>query len=567
MNKNINILVTKALDKLGCDKEKIDSVNIEVNRTSDSTHGDFYTNIAMKLAKILGKKPLTIAQDILDAIEYDDTIEKVEIAPPGYINFFLSNQNKYQVINEILDNKDIYTKKIEYPKKVHIEYVSANPTGPLHVGHGRGMVLGEITAKFLSLQGHKVKREYYVNDAGRQIDLLLVSTFLQHIEKSNHVFIDEKNSKDGRLFTYKGDYVNDVAISIKDKLNMFKREEILSLLEKPIDSLISYLKDQPNYFETRYALVEEIINKYIKKDLSAVNIVFDSWFFESQLYKTGLLDEVLSIIDEKGLSYKKDGALWFKNSSFGEDKDRVLIKNNGDMTYFATDIAYHIHKFKDFDLLIDIWGADHHDYAIRLQTALKALGFDVKNRLQIHLVQFANLLKSGESISMSTRSGSFLPIRDLIGDIGEDATKFFYLTKKKDQHLEFDIDQAGERNKNNPIYYIQYAHARITKILADFDDKKIHKEDFDQLNEKNEIDMLKLINKYHETFNKAIEDVRPDLITNYLYLLSKSFHSYYAETKILTSVVKIEKIKLIRCIDKIIINGLNALEIKPMDSM
>ena len=237
------------------------------------------------------------------------------------------------------------------------------------------------------------------------------------------------------------------------------------------------------------------------------------------------------------------------------------------MTYFATDIAYHIHKFKKNDLLIDIWGADHHDYAIRLQTALNALGFDVKNRLEIHLVQFANLLKSGESISMSTRSGTFLPIQDLVRDIGEDATKFFYLTKKKDQHLEFDIDEAREKNKNNPIYYIQYAHARITKILGDFDEKKSLKEDFNQLNEKNELNILKLINKYHETFNKAIEEVRPDLITNYLYQLSKSFHSYYADTKILTSIVKMEKIKLIRCIDKIIINGLSTLDIKPMDSM
>ena len=567
MSKNINILIAKAIDKLVCDKDKIDNIDIEVNRTSDSAHGDFYTNIAMKLAKILKKNPLIIAQDILDAIEPDDTIKKIEVAPPGYINFFLSNQNKYEVIDKILDNEDIYTRQIEKPKKVHVEYVSANPTGPLHVGHGRGMILGEITAKFLSLQGHEVKREYYVNDAGRQIDLLLVSAFLQHIEKSGHIFIDEKNDEDGRLFTYKGSYINDISISLKDKLKLFEKEEILALLEKPIDSLVTYLKDHPNYFETRYALVEEIIDKYIKKDLSAVNIIFDSWFFESQLYKTGLLDEVLSIIDNKDLSYRKDGALWFKNSRFGEEKDRVLIKNNGDMTYFATDIAYHIHKFKNYDLLIDIWGADHHDYAIRLQTALKALGYDVENRLQIHLVQFANLLRSGESISMSTRSGTFYPIQDLVRDIGEDATKFFYLTKKKDQHLEFDIDKAIQRDKNNPIYYIQYAHARITKILIDFDEKKSMKEDFNQLNTKNEINLLKLINKYHETFNKAIDEVRPDLITNYLYQLSKSFHSYYADTKILSSIVKMEKIKLVKCIDKIIISGLSALGIEPMDFM
>ena len=242
MNNNIKILIARAMDQLGCDK---DNVDIEVNRTSDSAHGDFYTNIAMKLAKILKKNPTIIAQDILNAIESDETIEKIEVAPPGYINFFLSNQNKYQVINEILDEKDIYTKQIEKSKKVHVEYVSANPTGPLHVGHGRGMILGEITAKFLSLQGHEVIREYYVNDAGRQIDLLLVSVFLQHIEKSDHIFIDEKNNEDGRMFTYKGNYINDISISLKDKLNLFKKQDILNLLEKPIDSLISYLKDHP----------------------------------------------------------------------------------------------------------------------------------------------------------------------------------------------------------------------------------------------------------------------------------------------------------------------------------
>ena len=317
----------------------------------------------------------------------------------------------------------------------------------------------------------------------------------------------------------------------------------------------------------RKSLVDVIINEYIQKDLACVNIKFDSWYSESDLYSSGLLNNVLLEIERKNLSYKKDGALWFRNSKFGEDKDRVLIKNNGDMTYFATDIAYHIHKLKYHDVLVDIWGADHHDYATRLQTALKALGYDVENRLKIHLVQFANLSKSGVSISMSTRSGEFYPIRDLVEDIGEDATRFFYLTKKKEQHLEFDIEQAKEENKDNPIYYIQYAHARITKLLKDLDEDKISDDDYNNLNTKKEADILEHINKYQDTFETAINNIRPDIITNYLYKLAKAFHSYYAETKIITTSIQGERVKLVKCVDRIILKGLKLLDIKPLDSM
>ena len=429
------------------------------------------------------------------------------------------------------------------------------------------MILGEVTAKFLSYQGHKIIREYYVNDAGRQIDLLLVSVLLCHLGKNKHKFIDEESNDDGHLVTYKGDYVNDVATSLGHDLEKIDKDSVLSLLNEPIDSLISFLKKHKSYFDIRNALVNVIIEEYIKEDLSAVGINFDSWFRESKLYETGLLDEVLLNIKDKDLSYGKDGALWFKNTQFGDDQDRVLIKKNGDMTYFATDIAYHVHKFKSHDVLIDIWGADHHDYAQRLRTALKALDYDVDNCLQIHLVQFANLYKSGQSISMSTRSGEFHPIQDLVADIGRDATKFYYLIKKKEQHLEFDVDQAREENKNNPIYYIQYAHARITKILKDLDSKKVSGEDYNNLISKNEIEILGIIEKYQETLNKAIFEIRPDIITNYLYNLSKVFHSYYAETKILTEDIRGERIRLVRCVDKIILNGLKVLDIEPMDSM
>ena len=567
MKAEIRTKIATALKSLYKARDEILSIDIEINRTSDKAHGDLYTNVAMKLAKILKKNPVNIAEEIRDNISLDNHIIKVESVAPGYINFFLSIKNKYDQINTILNRKNDFVEKQKDKKIIHVEYVSANPTGPLHIGHGRGMILGEITARFLSYQGHQVKREYYVNDAGRQIDLLLVSVLLSHIDKSKHIFLDERENEDGHMLTYKGAYIDNVATSLRDNLKQIDKKSIMSLLNKPIDSLIEYLKKRDDYFQIRKSLVDEIINSYIRKDLTAVGINFDSWYNESELYKNGILDGVFKIFKDKDLSYSKDGALWFKNTQFGDDKDRVLIKTNGDLTYFATDIAYHVYKFKHHDVLIDIWGADHHDYAQRLQTALKALGYNIDSRLQIHLVQFANLSKSGQSISMSTRSGKFYPIQDLVNEIGKDATRFFYLIKRKEHHLEFDIDQAGEENKNNPIYYIQYAHARITKILHDLHNREISEEKYDNLNTKSEIEILEIFDRYQETLNKAIYEIRPDIITNYLYKLSKVFHSYYAETKILTEDIKGEKIMLLKCIDKIILDGLEILDITPMDSM
>ena len=566
MSKQIKSKIVDTLTKLYGSVDAIDSLIIEVNRTTDTSHGDLYTNVAMKLAKLLRKNPLLIAEEISKNFEAIDSIEKIEIAKPGYINFFLTQSNKFNELNRII-NDDLIILKESNKKNIHIEYVSANPTGPLHIGHGRGMIVGDTTARFLTYQGHSVNREYYVNDAGRQIDLLLVSTLLSYLNREDHVFSDEKESDEGLLVTYKGSYINEVSKIISSFLEEIDGQKVLSLLNEPIDTLIKFLKKHKNYLSIRKSLVNVIINDYIKEDLSSVNIEFDSWYYESDLYKTGLLNKILVDLENKKLSYKKDGALWFKNTKFGEEKDRVLVKSNGDMTYFSTDIAYHAHKFKQYDLLIDIWGADHHDYAIRLTNAMKALGYDVDNRLQIHLIQFANLIRGGKSISMSTRSGDFYPLQELVKEIGCDATKFFYLTKKKEQHLEFDVDLAIEKNKNNPIYYIQYAHARIKRIINDIKQQVIEKEDLNNLKTKNENELIELINLYQDTINKATKEIRPDIITNYLYKISQAFHSYYAETKILSSEIKGEKILLIKCVDKIILNGFQLLDIEPMDVM
>ena len=566
MSKQIKSKIVDTLTKLYGSVDAIDSLIIEVNRTTDTSHGDLYTNVAMKLAKLLRKNPLLIAEEISKNFEAIDSIEKIEIAKPGYINFFLTQSNKFNELNRII-NDDLIILKESNKKNIHIEYVSANPTGPLHIGHGRGMIVGDTTARFLTYQGHSVNREYYVNDAGRQIDLLLVSTLLSYLNREDHVFSDEKESDEGLLVTYKGSYINEVSKIISSFLEEIDGKKVLSLLNEPIDTVIKFLKKHKNYLSIRKSLVNVIINDYIKEDLSSVNIEFDSWYYESDLYKTGLLNKILVDLENKKLSYKKDGALWFKNTKFGEEKDRVLVKSNGDMTYFSTDIAYHAHKFKQYDLLIDIWGADHHDYAIRLTNAMKALGYDVDNRLQIHLIQFANLIRGGKSISMSTRSGDFYPLQELVKEIGCDATKFFYLTKKKEQHLEFDVDLAIEKNKNNPIYYIQYAHARIKRIVDDLKQQVIEKEVLNNLNTKNENQLIELINLYQDTINKSIREIRPDIITNYLYKLSQVFHSYYAETKILSPEIKGEKILLIKCVDKIILNGFQLLDIEPMDVM
>ena len=566
MKEKISSKIAKIIESLYGSFDGANRLDIEVNKTNDKSHGDYYTNIAMKLAKIVKNDPLSIAKEIYSAFETINDIDKIEIAAPGYINFFVSKSNKFSELTRILEDNSIFLKSHK-SQNIHVEFVSANPTGPLHIGHGRGMILGDTTARFLSLQGNKVTREYYINDAGRQIDLLLVSVLLSHLNIKNHIFSDEKDSKEGHLVTYRGAYIDDISVIIKNNLNKINANDVLDLLDEPIDTLISYIKNHSDYLNIRESLVNVVVDKYIKKDLLSVGVNFDNWFNESQLFESGFLKSILEEIANNDLSYSKDGALWFRNTNFGEDKDRVLIKSNGDMTYFATDIAYHVSKFKKYDIVINIWGADHHDYAIRLATALKALGYDVDNRLQIHLVQFANLIRSGKSISMSTRSGDFYPIQDLVKEIGDDATKYFYLTKKKEQHLEFDVDLAIKKNKNNPIYYIQYAHARITKIISDLEKKHVEKEDFNNLNTKNEIILLEIINNYQSTMNKAISNIRPDLITNYLYKLSQAFHSYYAETKILSSKIKGERIILIQCVDKIILNSLSVLDIKPMDRM
>ena len=566
MKEKISSKIAKIIESLYGSFDGANRLDIEVNKTNDKSHGDYYTNIAMKLAKIVKNDPLSIAKEIYSAFETINDIDKIEIAAPGYINFFVSKSNKFSELTRILEDNSIFLKNHK-SQNIHVEFVSANPTGPLHIGHGRGMILGDTTARFLSLQGNKVTREYYINDAGRQIDLLLVRVLLSHLNIKNHIFSDEKDSKEGHLVTYRGAYIDDISVIIKNNLNKINANDVLDLLDEPIDTLISYIKNHSDYLNIRESLVNVVVDKYIKKDLLSVGVNFDNWFNESQLFESGFLKSILEEIANNDLSYSKDGALWFRNTNFGEDKDRVLIKSNGDMTYFATDIAYHVSKFKKYDIVINIWGADHHDYAIRLATALKALGYDVDNRLQIHLVQFANLIRSGKSISMSTRSGDFYPIQDLVKEIGDDATKYFYLTKKKEQHLEFDVDLAIKKNKNNPIYYIQYAHARITKIISDLEKKHVEKEDFNNLNTKNEIILLEIINNYQSTMNKAINNIRPDLITNYLYKLSQAFHSYYAETKILSSKIKGERIILIQCVDKIILNSLSVLDIKPMDRM
>ncbi len=547
-------------------KINIEKNNLEIQNTSNPSHGDLYCNVAMQLAKSLKDNPINIAEMIVANIVKTKEVKQIKIAPPGYINFYLNKTNKAEIITKINNNKINIISKNE-KKQVHIEYVSANPTGPLHVGHGRGMIIGDITRKFLTLQGHNVFNEYYVNDAGRQIDLLLVSVLLNHHNVDHHQYIDEKNDTEGKLLTYRGSYIKDISSKLENIMSSFESKKIMNLLNKPIDHTISYLKQHKDYLISRKKLVDHILDEYIKKDLKSVGISFDNWFYESSLYTSGLLDKVLKDIDNRNLSYEKDGALWFKNTKFGEEKDRVLKKSNGDMTYFATDIAYHIHKFNNYELLIDIWGADHHDYAVRLKTALSSLDYDVNNRLQIHLVQFANLVKSGESLSMSTRSGEFYAIDELVKEVGADATRYFYLIKRKEHHLEFDIDAALNQNKNNPIYYIQYAHARINKILKDSPEFNISDTDLSKLNSYQEKELIDHITNYSEVFENAITKIRPDIIANYLYKLSQLFHSYYSETKILTDTVHGERLELIKCIDKVILNGLEILEIKAMDRM
>ena len=511
-----------------------------------------------------------------DQLEGIKLFKKIKVAGPGFINITLFRKDFIATIDKINFDKGDYGESIfNKGKKIQIEFVSANPTGPLHVGHGRGAAYGDAVGRILKATGSSVEREYYINDAGRQIDILTASVILKLISKNINNYFPTN--------AYKGDYIEEICKKFKKEISInFDNESIKKINykdpEKEIDQVIAILKD--SNIKTWGIIKEFSLNEMIlsiKNDLRKFNISYDIWFKETSLgsldEKSSQISNSINMLIKNGSAYKKDGAIWLNTEISNDDKHRVLIRDNGKATYFASDVAYHKNKVdRGFDKLINIWGADHHGYIKRIEASIESLGFS-KDKLIVKLVQFANLFKNGKKVKMSTRSGDFYKLKDLIDEIGSDAARFFYLSKQADQHLDFDIDLAKSNSKENMFYYIQYAHARIVSLeenfikkYPDFEKnlKPIQESTYDKFDK-----IIHELSKYPSIVDKAAKSLQPHLIIFYLKDLSHLFHSFYNDNHVLSE--SDENVQsIIQCmsaVKQVISNGFNLLGISPLKKM
>ena len=522
------------------DLPDVDLPPILVERSRGGEHGDFATPIALSLAKVARTNPRQLAASIVDRLSASELLDKVEIAGPGFINFFLADAAFQEVVPQILRAGDKYGRSgIGGGERVQVEFVSANPTGPLHVGHGRGAAYGDAVASLLSAIGCEVQREYYVNDAGRQMDILSTSIWLRYLKLCGETLRFPDNG-------YKGDYIFEVAQALRDEVgDTLKRTAAEVLVNLPLDE--SEGGDKEVYIDALIAQVKAALGRdgystvfwhgresqvdEIREDLHAFGVDFDRWYSESTL-KEGPISRVVTDLKASGHAYEKDGALWFKSTEYGDEKDRVIVRENGDPTYFASDIAYHKEKFeRGFDRVIDVWGADHHGYVPRVKGALAAVGADPE-RFDVLLVQFANLYRGGEKVPMSTRSGQFVTLRELRDEVGVDAARYFYVMRRCEQHLDFDLDLAKSRSNENPVYYIQYAHARICSVLRQAAERAqsfaaIGGLDTATLTESQELALMKNLSRYPEVVETAARACEPHQVAFYLRELANDLHTYY----------------------------------------
>ena len=586
MKNTIQTLLTQALSSLktsGVISPDI-SPEIQITRTKDKTHGDFACNLALMLAKPAAKNPREVAQLLIDSLPDNNDLDKVEIAGPGFINFFVKQSNTLSVINTINTQAETYgLSNIGAGRKVQIEFVSANPTGPLHVGHGRGAAYGATVASLLSAAGFNVHREYYVNDAGRQMDILGTSVWLRYLEHCGVEIVFPSNG-------YQGEYVKEIAeqlFSQHDKNLMHPFAAVYEDIpadepaggdkEIHIDALINRAKTLlgDESYRQVFDLGLNIITADIRDDLKEFGVEFDEWFSERSLAGKGLIKQAVERLQKAEHIYEKDGALWFKSTDFGDEKDRVVVRDNGQSTYFASDIAYHMDKLdRGYDRVIDIWGADHHGYIPRVKAALKALGNDV-DKLDVLLVQFAILYRSGERVPMSTRSGSFVTLRELRSEVGNDAARFFYVLRKCEQHMDFDLDLAKSQSSDNPVYYIQYAHARICRVFRQLKEKqfshneKMGSENLSLLTEEHETSLVTSLAKYPEIIEKAALNEEPHLLAHYLRELANDLHTYYNAHQFIVEdeAIRNTRLTLIKATRHVLHNGLNLLGVSAPESM
>jgi len=559
---------------------------IYLERPRDPTHGDFATNLAMQLAKALKKNPREIAGQLLAELPVSVLVAKAEIAGAGFINFTLDARAKIDVVGAVLvDGENYGRSQLGGARTVQVEFVSANPTGPLHVGHGRGAAYGASLSSLLAFAGWDVTREYYVNDAGRQMDILGLSTWLRYLEQHGVSVPFPPNA-------YQGGYVRDMAgqmtaahgakyvrpadavtagmpgLPDADRAD----DEAKQQRETHLDALIARAKELLGSdwaYVHQHALSEQLAD--CRDDLDQFGVHFDVWFSEKALYDTGLVARCVDLLEKKGHLYVQNGARWFKSTAFGDEKDRVVQRENGLYTYFASDIAYHLNKFeRGFAKVINIWGADHHGYIPRVSGAVKALDLDA-DKLQVALVQFAVLYRNGQKASMSTRSGEFVTLRELRGEVGNDACRFFYALRKSDQHLDFDLDLAKSQTNENPVYYIQYAHARICSVIAQWDGDltTLAEARLALLANPRELAIANKLAEFRDVIENAARELAPHLIAFYLKDLAGEFHGWYNAERMLVddAALRDARVALAAAVRQVIRNGLTILGVSCPESM
>ena len=549
---------------------------INLDRPKQAGHGDFASNLALQLAKPLKRNPRELANLLLAELPPSKLVAKAEVAGAGFINFTLVSDAKTAVVRNVLERGEAFGRGVKSGVKVQVEFVSANPTGPLHVGHGRGAAYGASLADVLDFAGFDVTREYYINDAGRQMDILALSTWLRYLAQFDIAVPFPPNA-------YQGDYVKDMAAQIKDAhADRFAKVAAADVLdgapsveddkEGRLDVLIANAKrllGSDYAWVHGFALTEQLGDG--REDLEQFGVIFDCWFSERSLFDTGLVEKAVATLEAGGHLYEQDGAKWFRSTAFGDEKDRVVQRENGLFTYFASDIAYHANKYeRGFDRIVDIWGADHHGYIARVKGALAALGLPPE-KLDVALVQFAVLYRDGQKAAMSTRSGEFVTLRELRNEVGSDACRFFYVLRKADQHLDFDLDLAKSQSNENPVYYIQYAHARLCSVLGQWNGvpADLAEADLSRLDNERELALCARLTAFPETVQSAAAEYAPHQIAFYLKDLAGEFHSYYNAERMLVDDegLKLARLALATAVRQVIRSGLALLGVSAPESM
>jgi arginyl-tRNA synthetase len=526
---------------------------MEIEAPKHDSQGDLSTNFAMVSAASQKMAPKQIAQILISNMDTTDVIEKIEVAGPGFINFFLRPSAWHPVVDQVLEADTRYgASDLGKGMQVQVEFVSANPTGPLHVGHGRGAAVGDAVGNILSFAGFRVSKEYYINDSGRQIKTLGTSVWFRVQELAGRPVDFPEDC-------YKGDYIKDLARQVLDKegaefANQAQEDAVLVC--------------------ARYAAGQ--ILEQIRQDLTDFGVTFDQWFSEQSLYDTGRLQTTITALKDTGLVYEKDGALWFKTQDFGDEKDRVVVRSNGLTTYFASDIAYHQEKYeRGFHRVIDVWGADHHGYINRLAASIMAMG-KAREQFQVILVQLVNLLRGGKPVQMSTRAGEFVTLKDIVDEVGKDAARFMFLSRSYDSGLDFDLEVAKQKSSDNPVYYVQYVHARIAGILAKARDQQLvddidfkHGQHLSALAAPEEISLIKILATFPEQVEKSAATCHPHVIFTYLMSLASAFHAYYNRHKVITPdrSLSLARLSLVLAVKKVIRNGLSLLGVSAPERM